>query len=78
MNGLLNREFRAWNTRLEGAIEKVQALGSFIQRPGRIIVPDTSAFMEGVFFADFDWHTLDATLKDSRVRLIVRPWSLRN
>lgn len=44
---------------------------AFLLRPGRIVVLDTSALMEGVFFADFDWHILDRTLKEEPVRLIL-------
>jgi hypothetical protein len=26
---------------------------------GRIVVPDTSALMEGILFTEYDWHALD-------------------
>jgi rRNA-processing protein FCF1 len=46
-------------------------MAAFLGRPGSIVVLDTSALMEGVFFADFDWHRLDASLKDEPVCLVV-------
>jgi predicted ribonuclease YlaK len=43
----------------------------FLARPGRIVVLDTSALMEGVLFTGYDWHALDAGLAAEAVRLIV-------
>ncbi|MFL6053662.1 MAG: PIN domain-containing protein [Actinoallomurus sp.] len=43
----------------------------FVDRPGRPVMLDTSALMEGELFTEFDWHTLDESLKDVSVRLIL-------
>lgn len=40
-------------------------------RPGRPVVLDTSALMEGMPFATFEWHSLDPSLATVPVRLIV-------
>lgn len=71
LNGLLNRERTTWDARLGRILADLEGLGTFVRRPGRIVVLDTSALMEGVFFAEFDWHELDPALKGEAVRLIV-------
>lgn len=69
--GLISRECREWDARLERLTGELQGRMAFLGRPGHLVVLDTSALVEGVFFADFDWHTLDGTLKDGPVRLIL-------
>ncbi len=71
LNGLVSREWRAWDARLERVIAELQSRRVFLSRPGHLVVTDTSAFMEGKFFTDFDWHTLDKAIKDGPIRLIV-------
>jgi hypothetical protein len=71
LNGLLNREWPTWNERLGRILAELEGLRTFLRRPGGIVVLDTSALMEGVFFTEFDWHELDPTLKGEAVRLIV-------
>jgi hypothetical protein len=71
LNGLLHRECRAWDARLERLEAELTELMRFLARPGRLVVLDTSALMEGVFFTEFDWHTLDLSLRHSAVRLVL-------
>jgi rRNA-processing protein FCF1 len=71
LNGLLHREWQEWDARLDRLLTGLEALRAFLQRPGRLVVLDTSALMEGVFFTEFDWHKLDASLAGGPVRLIV-------
>jgi hypothetical protein len=53
---LLNHETDAWEQRLGQVIAKMEALKPFIKRPGLIVVPDTSAFLEGAYFTDLNWQ----------------------
>ena len=46
---LLNRETGAWEERLGQVIAELEALKPFIERSGLIVVPDTSAFLEGEY-----------------------------
>jgi hypothetical protein len=55
-NRILNREFGEWDERLDRVLDDLAKMASFLGRAGRLVVPDTSALMEGVFFTDFDWH----------------------
>lgn len=72
MNGVLNGEFDIWHTRLGDANESLRALRPFAAYPGQIVVPDTSAFIEGVYFTEFDWHSLDGITADAGpVRLAI-------
>lgn len=71
LNGLLNREWPAWDARLGRLLADLEDLRTFLRHPGQIVVLDTSALMEGVFFTEFDWHELDPALKDEAVRLIM-------
>jgi rRNA-processing protein FCF1 len=57
--------------RLERLIAEIQGRMAFLAQPGRLVVLDTSALIEGVFFTDFDWHLLDPSLKGHAVRLVV-------
>jgi hypothetical protein len=56
LNGLMQRECRAWDGRLERLEADLAELIRFLGRAGRVVVLDTSALMEGVFFTEFDWH----------------------
>lgn len=71
LNGLINRECRAWDARLDRLLGEVQDRMVFLGRPGHLVVLDTSALMEGTFFTEFDWHTLDASLQGGPIRLIL-------
>jgi PIN domain len=71
LHGLMDREFKEWDARLERLTAEIDELMAFLAQPGRLVVLDTSALMEGVFFADFDWHLLDPSLVENAVRLIV-------
>jgi hypothetical protein len=71
LNGVLNRERVDWDRRFEEVIEELTKLKVFVDRPGRPVMLDTSALMEGELFTEFDWHTLDESLKDVSVRLIL-------
>ena len=74
LNGLLEREGKAWSVRLDGLIAELEDQKPFLARPGHLVVLDTSALMEGVFFTEFDWHALDPAVKDGPIRLISRRW----
>jgi hypothetical protein len=71
LNGLLHREWQEWDTRLERVLSDLEALRPFLARPGHLVVLDTSALMEGVFFTEYDCHKLDASIAGGAVRLIV-------
>jgi hypothetical protein len=47
------------------------ALNSFIEWPGLIVVPDTSAFVEGMYFTDLNWQELADVDPHEPVRLVV-------
>jgi hypothetical protein len=42
LNGLLNREFAAWDARLDRVLAELRQLKQFLLRPGRLVVLDTS------------------------------------
>jgi hypothetical protein len=67
----LNREKDVWYERLGQLIEELKALKPFIDRPGTIVVPDTSAFIEGEYFTDQNWQVLIGVGAAERVRLVV-------
>ena len=71
LNMLLHREFGEWDARLGRLAGEIQGSMTFLSRRGRLIVLDTSALMEGVFFNDFDWHRLDPSLSGEAVRLVL-------
>lgn len=67
----VQRETNVWITRFEEMIGSLKALKVFTARPGQIVVPDTSAFIEGVYFDQFTWHSLDDLTQSKPVRLII-------
>lgn len=71
LNGVLNRQRVVWDRRFEDVIAELKTLKVFVERAGHPVVLDTSALMEGDLFTEFDWHTLDDSLKDVPVRLIL-------
>src|SRR5258708_347154 len=71
LKGIINREFREWDARLEQVLGELAAMAMFLSRPGRLVVLDTSALMEGVFFTEFGWHGLDSSLNGDAIRLVV-------
>lgn len=70
-NGLLNREFREWDARLGRLLSELADVADFVERVGSLVVPDTSALMEGGMFTEFAWHSLDESLLGVPVRLVV-------
>ena len=56
--GLLRHGIEVWLDRFTEMVDELMALSSFIERPGLIVVPDTSAFVEGVYFTDLNWQKL--------------------
>lgn len=68
---LMNRETDAWDEQLGQVIEELKALKPFIERPGHIVVPDTSAFVEGEYFTDQNWQSLVGVGAAEPVRLVV-------
>ena len=71
LNTMLTRDWQTWDRRLERLGAELERCRTFLGRPGRIVVLDTSALMEGLLFTRYDWHTLDAGLAAGAVRLIV-------
>lgn len=69
--GLLNREIDVWVDRFEDLITELKALKPFIERPGHILVPDTSAFIEGTYFTELAWHAIAGVTDAEAVRLVV-------
>jgi hypothetical protein len=66
----LDRMLDLWHMRLAEAVARLEALRPFIERPGQIIVIDTSAFIEGTYFTDLDWRELPGVAPKGPVRLI--------
>lgn len=56
--GPLRHEIDVWLDRLSEMVDELMALNPFIERPGLIVVPDTSAFVEGVYFTELNWQEL--------------------
>jgi hypothetical protein len=67
----VQRETNVWIARFEEMISGLQALKAFTARPGQIVVPDTSAFIEGMYFDQFSWHSLEGVAQGEPVRLII-------
>jgi PIN domain len=55
---LLRRECDVWKERLHDAARELEQLETFVNRPGRVAVLDTSAFIEGGDFWEQDWPTI--------------------
>ena len=68
---LLNRETDVWVDRFEGVIAELKALNPFIERPGHIVVPDTSAFIEGTYFTELAWQEIAGVAEAELIRLVV-------
>jgi hypothetical protein len=66
---ILRREVRFNDAHLVAAVERLRELKAFIDRPGSIVVPDTSALVRGEYFTDFDWGGIPNV--DVPVRLIL-------
>ena len=69
--GLLRHEIEVWLDRFTEMVDELMALQPFIERPGLIVVPDTSAFVEGVYFTDLNWQDLADIDPRKPVRLVV-------
>jgi hypothetical protein len=60
-----------WKVRLAEVRMTLEKLRPFIERPGSLLILDTSAFIEGEYFTDLDWHRLAGVQAGAPVRLIV-------
>jgi hypothetical protein len=69
--GILNHEIDVWIDRFTEMVDELVALTPFIERPGLIVVPDTSAFVEGVYFTELNWQELANIDPRKQVRLVV-------
>jgi PIN domain len=69
--GILNHEIDVWLDRFAEMVDELVALTPFIERPGLIMVPDTSAFVEGVYFTELNWQELANIDPRKQVRLVV-------
>jgi hypothetical protein len=67
----LDRNIDIWQARLVEARARLEALGPFIERPGQLVVVDTSAFIEGEYFTSFSWRQLAGVQAEGPIRLIV-------
>jgi hypothetical protein len=54
----LDSNIDLWQVRLAGVRMTLEKLRPFIERPGSLLVLDTSAFIEGEYFTELDWHGL--------------------
>lgn len=63
--------FEEWTWRLDDVIGHLKRLREFAGMPGQIVVPDTSALVEGPIFDTFDWHSLDGVDRRELVRVVV-------
>src|SRR5215470_4311850 len=71
INAMLSREYSFWNQRLGEVLDELGKQKQLVMRPGRPVVLDTSALMEGKPFATLDWHSVDPSLAGVPVRLVV-------
>jgi hypothetical protein len=69
--GLLRHEIDVWLDRFTEMVDELMALKPFIERQGMIVVPDTSAFVEGVYFTELNWQELADIDARKPVRLVV-------
>lgn len=63
--------FEEWTWRLDEVIRELERLRAFAAIPGQIVVPDTSALVEGPIFDTFDWHSLGGLEPGEPVRVVV-------
>lgn len=70
VNGFLNREYRAWETAFGTEIQRLGRLKIFAAVPGHPVALDTSALMEGPFFTESAWASVDPSLTGESVRLL--------
>jgi hypothetical protein len=70
-NGVLNHEVDTWVARFEETVEGLKALKPFIERPGQIVVPDTSLFLEAAYFTELDWQAAAGVGAGDLVRVVV-------
>jgi hypothetical protein len=67
----INRETAVWVARFDDLIVELTALAPFIQRPGTIVVPDTSVFLEATYFTELAWHEVAGVASGELVRIVV-------
>ncbi len=63
--------FEEWTWRLDEVIRELERLQAFAAIPGHVVVPDTSALVEGPIFDTFDWHSLGGLEPAEPVRVVV-------
>lgn len=68
---LAEREMRVWKDKLQVIVSQLRGLKEFAGAAGRIVVPDTSALIEGAYFTDLDWHAAVAVGSGELVRLVI-------
>jgi hypothetical protein len=71
MREYLDHSMKISQARVDAAFSQLAALKPFIERPGQVVVVDTSAFIEGEYFTDFDWRSLDGVQRQGPLRLIL-------
>lgn len=71
LNAMLSRELTAWDRRLGEVLDELAKQKRLVMRPGRPVVLDTSALMEGKSLVTFDWHSLEPSLAAVPIRLVV-------
>jgi hypothetical protein len=67
----LDRNIDLWQLRLAQVQTALEKLRPFIERPGSLLLLDTSALIEGNYFTELDWHGLAGVQAGTPVRLIV-------
>lgn len=65
------RETDVWSEKVQAIIGQLQVLKLFAEADGRIVVPDTSAFIEGKYFTELDWQAVATVDGKERIRLII-------
>ena len=68
---LINHLNRVWKGRLDDTAAGLERISLFASRPGFIIVPDTSALVEGGALVDITWHELVGIPTNETARLVV-------
>ena len=63
--------FEEWDWRLGEVLGELKRLRILAAVPGQIVVPDTSALVEGPIFDTFDWHSLGGLDPSEPVRVVV-------
>ena len=67
----LGRVVEVWRDKLAGVADQLKNLQPFVARPGNIVVPDTSAFLEGEDLLETNLQELAHLPAGEAVRLII-------